>query len=910
MKLTYSTGTPYGGAKLQRLGRMVWGICGVGALGLSLAGAQDVSVRISALQEQVIPVPGRVQVADPQPLRRSEQMRRLTGELNALLEGLEGEALRDQAQQSFAAAPQTTARVMLLRAGRSTPPGLAGTRADRRRDRRLEARAWVESSFNQDSKTWSDLVRGILEPGPEIEQSEVLCASLRVIAELGWYEFGPQVALNLEAGDARTAESARSALFVLFGRRFESRAGFEAAWASLQGRDSACLAVSELRALEDRVDELSLEVLDLELAAPVAVASADAGDPVDPARAQRRLDLVRQHFGAGHPQTRVRVAGLVRDAVGRRGLGAEAAVELLIERVANETDPAAFHAVLVVLLELVQGMSAEGATIDRLRAALLDPSVLARLELGDTVVTALSRLPWMATGPHDYAAGIAPSARVLAAMAASEHPVDYDRLHLALAAHAQLCESALQVRSAADQPVVFSLWQVRGYHRRVATHPEDVPEVPPGTPVVPLPPDPGQVLAGLLATQTLPLAVRLDAVAASPYFMELLPLLAALESVHEGSAVTQPERYEIALLDALELAMTHGRFPGQPFLTSFGGYLDRTLASGNADLRRRVIAILANADLEKVLEELPEVPAGQAVPAQRSLRRVLLLFVESRLVTALASADADSQLSLLELLLLVDPTPGRVSGLLSVPVFDDLLDGNRGRPAATSRALLFHLGRASGEPKWIASAESVLARIASEPVAENEPAKALSEHRLRLALDMVSQWPAGSVDRMGVDLRTQVAGWIAERVSYPDWSDLAAPVRHLLLRVYVEQALELKSIDLAQGALGLLQGLPDSASEQAYPLASESSWSAFAGLLETAEAHAAWLALRARLQDFLTPPAPEAEDADGGDSGGDEEGDEGAGVQEGESGAEDGAGNQDEAQKDGEGADGAKEEAE
>jgi hypothetical protein len=822
-----------------------------------------VRVALVARQEQVPvdsdPVGTTVEAA----LRLSEVARQRTGEVHALLEGLEGQAMRDQADLAFANTPDSTARVMLLRAGRSTPPGLAGARYDRRGDRRLEARAWVQLAFDQQPELWLGLLHEVLESEGNGTDKEVLSATLRVVGELGWFEFGPAMAKSLGAQDARTIEAARRGLFNLFGRWFETNADFLEAWPALDGRDTACLSVAELAALEARVDELTLGMLELKLAVPDGSPPAATGDDDSPeaqamakaqaeaqaAEAQRRLALVRELFAQGHPGVRAQVAGMVREAVGRRALGADGAIDLLIERVANETDPAAFHAVLVALLELVEGMSAEAEKIDHLRAALLDPAVTARLELGDTVVTALSRLPWTATGPNDFAAGIGPSAQLLARLSASDRPVDYDRLHIALAAHASLCQNALQVRAGESQAPVLSLWQVRGLHR--ATEGSEDPAIDAAL-------DPSIALTALVSDATLPLEVRLDLVAASPYFLEILPLLRALEGEHERS---QSVRLELALLDALEVALVHGRFPGEPFLAPFGVYLDQVMGGTSNDLRQRIVALLGNADLDAVLEEVGE----GAVSSPRRLRRVLLASVESRLLPGLAGAEPAMQLRYLQLLPLLPAASRWVEGLNASPVFDVLLDSNQGRPAATLAAFIHHLGSASADPAWVSLAEATLIRMTTVPVGDEPnlpgnsegPVRALlPDHRLRLVVGWVSSWPSGVLAALTAATRAQTVDWFLISLMQPDGGLVTAGSRSTALQFLWEQAMAGGSPELTQRVAAVFAPLPALTGAESYPIPAEDTWRHFGGLIENLEDHTVWLSRRDELQALLTPEPP------------------------------------------------------
>lgn len=821
---------------------------------------------LAARQEQVPGDPDPTGATVEAALRRSELARQRTGEVHALLEGLEGQAMRDQAYQAFASTPDSTARVMLLRAGRSTPPGLAGARGDRRGDRRLEARAWVQAAFDQEPELWLGLLHGVLESEGDGTDKEVLSATLRVVGELGWFEFGPAMAKSLGAQDARTVEAARRGLFNLFGRWFETNADFLEAWPALEGRDTVCLSVGELAALEARVDELTLGMLELKLAAqngsippapgaedsPEAQALAVAQAEAQVAEAQRRLALVRELFAQGHPGVRAQLAGMVGEAVGRRALVADGAIDLLIERVTHETDPAAFHAVLVALLELVEGMSAEAEKIDQLRAALLDPSVTARLELGDTVVTALSRLPWTAIGPNDFTAGIGPSAQLLARLSANDRPVDYDRLHIALAAHAGLCQNALQARTAESQEAVLSLWQVRGLHRA----PEGL-EGPAADAAL----DPGLALTALVTDVTLPIEVRLDLVAASPYFLEILPLLGALEDEHERA---QSLRLELALLDALEVALIHGRFPGEPFLTPFAEYLDQTMGGASSELIQRIVALLGNADLDAVLEQVGE----DATAPPRRLRRALLVAVESRLLPGLAAAGPVMQLRYLELLPLLPPASRWVEGLSASRVFDALLDSNQGRPSATLAALIHHLGPASADPAWVSSAEATLSRLTAvppgdepTPVGDSEPPvrAPLPDHRLRLVVGWISDWPSDALAALTAATRAQTVDWFLTSLMQPDGGLAAAGSRSTALQFLWEQAMAGGSAGLAQRVAAVFAPLPALTAEESYPIPAEDTWRHFGGLIDNPEAHTVWLTRRDELQALLTPePAPVA----------------------------------------------------
>ncbi|MDG1983921.1 MAG: hypothetical protein P8M11_05095 [Planctomycetota bacterium] len=308
-----------------------------------------------ALPAAVSP-PGVESVSSGKPVRLDpldrRRIQRIT-EISAALLELDAEALDRAANTYRASAAQDLTLAIILRAGRPIPPGLAAARRAQRAARATEARAWLVRERESDAgrKHTDACIAFALSPGgdgaPSIPELEI--AASFVVAELELIEQAPAVARLLDEGaSAEVRKGARTALYRLYARSFETLASFEARWGQLEGRSPEQTGRDELREALAAGNERALALLEL------------APDRFDEAP----LDWVDPEMAASAARTLGR-------AVAGGALDAEVARELLAEGLGAVADPGELHARLGVLIDLVQGADPLSETARSARAAVL-----------------------------------------------------------------------------------------------------------------------------------------------------------------------------------------------------------------------------------------------------------------------------------------------------------------------------------------------------------------------------------------------------------------------------------------------------------------------------------------------------------------------------------------------------------
>ncbi|MGB0333561.1 MAG: hypothetical protein ACPGPE_17275, partial [Planctomycetota bacterium] len=160
------------------------------------------------------------------------RIRRIT-EISAALLNLDAEAMDRAANAYRASVPEDLTLAVILRAGRPVPPGLAAARRAQRVARAQEALAWLvrerESGPGREHVD-SCLALALSSGGagtPSIPELEI--AASFVVADLELIAHAPAVARLLDEGaSAEVRKGAKTALFRLYARSFDSLEGFEA----------------------------------------------------------------------------------------------------------------------------------------------------------------------------------------------------------------------------------------------------------------------------------------------------------------------------------------------------------------------------------------------------------------------------------------------------------------------------------------------------------------------------------------------------------------------------------------------------------------------------------------------------------------------------------------------------------
>lgn len=280
------------------------------------------------------------------------RIRRIT-EISAALLDLDAEALDRAATAYRATVPEDLTLAVILRAGRPVPPGLAAARRAQRGARADEALSWLvrerESGPGREH-TDACLAFGLSAGGgetPSIPELEI--AASFVVAELELIEHAPAVARLLDEGaSAEVRKGAKTALFRLYARSFDSLADFEARWAQLEGRAPEATGRDELRAALEEGNARALALLEL---------------------APKRFD--KGPLDWADPEMAAKAARTLGRAVAGGALDPEAARQLLAEGLVGVADPGELHARLGVLIDLVQGADAESEAARGVRQTVL-----------------------------------------------------------------------------------------------------------------------------------------------------------------------------------------------------------------------------------------------------------------------------------------------------------------------------------------------------------------------------------------------------------------------------------------------------------------------------------------------------------------------------------------------------------
>lgn len=280
------------------------------------------------------------------------RIRRIT-EISAALLNLDAEAMDRAANAYRASVPEDLTLAVILRAGRPVPPGLAAARRAQRVARAQEALAWLvrerESGPGREHVD-SCLALALSSGGagtPSIPELEI--AASFVVADLELIAHAPAVARLLDEGaSAEVRKGAKTALFRLYARSFDSLEGFEARWPQLEGRSPASTGRDELRAALEAGNGRALALLEL------------APERFDEAP----LDWV-------DPEMAARAARTLGRAVAGGALDPEDARRLLVDGLGEVADPGELHARLGVLIDLAQGADAESPAARSTRDTVL-----------------------------------------------------------------------------------------------------------------------------------------------------------------------------------------------------------------------------------------------------------------------------------------------------------------------------------------------------------------------------------------------------------------------------------------------------------------------------------------------------------------------------------------------------------
>jgi hypothetical protein len=350
------------------------------------------------------------------------RIRRIT-EISAALLDLDAEALDRAANAYRASVPEDLTLAVILRAGRPVPPGLAAARRAQRIARAQEALAWLmrERESGPGREHVDSCLAFALSSGgegtPSIPELEI--AASFVVADLELVAHAPAVARLLDEGaSAEVRKGAKTALFRLYARSFDSLEGFEARWPQLEGRSPESTGRDELRAALEAGNGRALALLEL------------APERFDKAP----LDWV-------DPEMAARAARTLGRAVAGGALDPEDARRLLVDGLGEVADPGELHARLGVLIDLAQGADAESPAARSTRDTVLsvaDASLWAGPDFAWVSLGALRRLqyPPGEVGEAERLAALETAVRIFrgALEARRSRPIDPDALQGAVLA--------------------------------------------------------------------------------------------------------------------------------------------------------------------------------------------------------------------------------------------------------------------------------------------------------------------------------------------------------------------------------------------------------------------------------------------------------------------------------------------
>jgi len=554
------------------------------------------------------------------------------------------------------------AAVQVWRVGRTIPAGLPAARAAELEVERGRALERLRAQRGVEAY----LGELLTDPGVT---DELWCAAARTAAALELYPLAADIGVALApAAEPTRAVAARAALHDLYGRWFTAPEALAPYRESVRAGPGTALLL-ETGAFEET---RSRERLLAELTHDPSGAAAWLADP-DPHVRSGAARILGQTF------TRAEGAG-------------EGSLDLLIDHLEGEHEPQAFHDGLSACLEPLESFDPDHATLARLRALLLEVARAPAEPRASSAAAALARLSWRTDGARDSAhlmTGIEGLGLLLNSLAEADRvrgACDPDPLVTVFGALRVLCETA----------VTGGLTEELGASGARAS-------------VLAILQDPAQdPAARAAAAGTLgPLTRPSDG--------------ALLARVLLDPSATASVKH--ALLGALR-AILPGLRPGDPGADALLAAVAELTGARDADLRRRALALCADARVEPLV------------------RRLDPSFLVARLAVE-ESAEASA-----ELLGLIRRfgRPDLLGPLLSMERFDAL---------AANPALLDALAQAlavlsEGSSRATMSAAAHLAAVRSEP-------NALA--RLRHALALVAALDARAALDLYPEEHRAVAAW-------------------------------------------------------------------------------------------------------------------------------------------------------
>jgi hypothetical protein len=306
------------------------------------------------------------------------------------------------------------------RAGRPISPGLAAARqAEIEAERVRAVERLGESLSDAETSRLGQWLRD--EDTPE----ELWCASAHAAAALERYELAPELARAIEpSASLARAATARSALHALYGRWFREPAELAPYLGTVLRGAGTRLLLAAMRAEEDRARANLLA----ELAHRPAEAVAWLGDP--------------------DPEVRSGAAKILAQVFTREGEDQAGTLASLIAHLEGEPDPTAFHEALQACFVPLERAAVDQNASLRLRTLLIDLARGASEARSLSVAQAFARLPWRMGGPRDLGhvlTGIEALAAMLRSLTAADRIRglnDPDPLVAVLSSLRQLCGRA------------------------------------------------------------------------------------------------------------------------------------------------------------------------------------------------------------------------------------------------------------------------------------------------------------------------------------------------------------------------------------------------------------------------------------------------------------------------------------
>lgn len=268
-------------------------------------------------------------------------------------------------------APELALDALILRAGRETPPSLSGPRRAARDALRAEAGRWISERLLAEPDPRARFLAHleVLMQGPP-ERSVLAGASMRLAGELRLHELRDGLAAGLGSVRPEVRTAARSALFALDLRWFDTPQTF----AELAARQRGTPRDEFFREVALHYEQLARDRL-VELF------------ELDPARAGTALD-------DPDPRVRAAAARTLGRAIGTGRSEEEAAVRRLLARLLLEEDASTFQAIAEAVLGALGGKAPDAQPVRDARLALIGVIGVGHPGLQAPVASALSRLPW------------------------------------------------------------------------------------------------------------------------------------------------------------------------------------------------------------------------------------------------------------------------------------------------------------------------------------------------------------------------------------------------------------------------------------------------------------------------------------------------------------------------------------